>query len=911
MKPLRLFLQAFGPYPSKAELDFTAFDETGLFLISGPTGGGKTALLDAISFALFGRATGGRRTFDSMRCTTANDSTPTVVEYDFLLGDVTYRFKRSRYVHINRNTKLSELRDSHECFVMEDGEFRLIESRSETAVRNKAEELLHLTGEQFAQVIVLPQGDFLRLLRANSRDKGEMLKTLFAADRWKSVTDILNSRTKELEARLSELDARKSSLLQKEKLDTATALDEQVEAAAAAENELKKANVQLTKRLAEVEKLLKATEDWQHISEALETAKKNKDEAARRVNELEGRAAMTAEWRTQAENLRQSAVRLAQEIALLKQRSESLAKVKQAEEQSRETARILDECRYKLENLKKNDTELAARLEKGHLFVQQYQEATKALPALFEQRQSIEKTLADLNELTMRRDSADNAKAALAAANQEVNRRKAASAALSEQLEHQEQLARHNAALGLSRELKCNEPCPVCGSLHHPAPAHGEAAALNREELNNLRAAESEAKQMLLQATAILNSRQAECEKAEAALKEQQELCGKYEISREETEQQIADLDVKIAATKADANRLDKAQKRVSELTADRDAAHASENSQREEISALEARLKEQQARIAELQKNCEGMDANRLSEMLAEKQAEYSTAESTAAQLIKQAEQADAERQKAATALSLAVEAYARAETAAEEFNAPWDEPPQVENLRQTAAQLRTDSQNSFQAMGKAEEVTRSLRAALEAVRTLEKEYAGVEENYSRTARLAKSLSGNNPQKLPILQYVLSIMLDEVLVCANRFFSTLSRGRYALQLMSGPKGGNSLSGLDLEVLDGSTMHTRSIETLSGGEQFLASLSLAFGLSEVVQNHSGAVRLDSLFIDEGFGSLDGETLDTAMKALGMLRGGGRLVGIISHVSELKNRIPGRIDVTRDSSGASHAKIIKA
>ena len=150
--------------------------------------------------------------------------------------------------------------------------------------------------------------------------------------------------------------------------------------------------------------------------------------------------------------------------------------------------------------------------------------------------------------------------------------------------------------------------------------------------------------------------------------------------------------------------------------------------------------------------------------------------------------------------------------------------------------------------------------------------------------------------------------MLEEVLVSANRFFSTLSRGRYALRLMEGPKGGNSFSGLDLEVLDGSSMLPRSIETLSGGEQFLASLSLAFGLSEVVQNHSGAVRLDSLFIDEGFGSLDGETLDTAMKALEMLQGGGRLIGIISHVSELKNRIPCCIQVSRTASGASRAAV---
>ena len=174
--------------------------------------------------------------------------------------------------------------------------------------------------------------------------------------------------------------------------------------------------------------------------------------------------------------------------------------------------------------------------------------------------------------------------------------------------------------------------------------------------------------------------------------------------------------------------------------------------------------------------------------------------------------------------------------------------------------------------------------------------------------AKLAEALSGKNPRKMPILQYVLSIMLDQVLVSANRFFSTLSRGRYALRLMDAPKGGNAYGGLDLEVLDGASMLPRSIETLSGGEQFLASLSLAFGLSDVVQAHSGAVGLDAIFIDEGFGSLDGETLDTAMKALAMLRQGGRLIGVISHVSELKSRIPCRVEVTRDGEGFSQVQI---
>jgi len=909
MKPLRLLLQAFGPYPEKTELDLTAFDETGLFLISGPTGGGKTALLDAMSFALFGRATGGRRTFDAMRCMAARDDTPTLVEYDFSLQDEIYRFRRTRYVHINRNTKLPEFRDSHECFLLENGEFRLLESRSETAVRNRAEELLHLTAEQFSQVIVLPQGDFLRLLRANSRDKGEMLRTLFAADRWKSITDSFNSRAKALEGKLRELEARKSSLLQKEKLETATALEQQVQAAEEQEAALRAGNETLTKQAKEAEALLQTAEAWQRLRSALEEAQKTRKTASERRDQLERQAPAALEQRRQAEKRRQEAIALAKETTLLTERRENLRQAAETKNQAAAARTSVEEIRSALAKLEQQGKELSARLEKGAVFVRQYQEAARVLPGLLEQRQALEKTENAYSELDLRKEAAERAEKSLASAEQAAEKQKVLSEALTRQLEQQEALARRNATLGLSRSLRPGEPCPVCGSKEHPAPAHGESALLNGEELEALRAGEKEARQKGLQTAAFREARREELDKAAAALKEQESLCAELGIASEEARRKALELQETIQKTKNDADLLDKAQKRVTELSQEKEKTAARENAQREKLSALEARAEELERRADEMEQACAGMDAGALEALLSEKQKRYQKAEEEAAQLLKKAEQADLERQKAETALSLACSALEKAEREAAAFRAPWESPPDLPALRERAAALREESQKSFQELGKAEQVTRSLKAAFRAVRELEAESAGLEQAYSRTARLARSLSGNNPQKLPILQYVLSIMLDEVLVSANRFFAALSRGRYALRLMDGPRGGNALSGLDLEVLDGASMLPRSIETLSGGEQFLASLSLAFGLSEVVQNHSGAVRLDSLFIDEGFGSLDGETLDTAMKALGMLRGGGRLVGIISHVSELKNRIPGRIEVSRDSSGASHAKIM--
>lgn len=259
--------------------------------------------------------------------------------------------------------------------------------------------------------------------------------------------------------------------------------------------------------------------------------------------------------------------------------------------------------------------------------------------------------------------------------------------------------------------------------------------------------------------------------------------------------------------------------------------------------------------------------------------------------------------------ALRLAKEAGAAAKAGLAGFRAEHPDPLDLPALTKAAKDLREESQRSSQAIGETRSALRSRRAALGSIRELDQKISGLSARFSRVSRLSRALSGSNPMKTPILQYVLSVTLDEVLVSANRFFQRLCRGRYALQLADCPRGGGAMGGLDLEVLDGASMLPRSIETLSGGEQFLASLSLAFGLSEVVQSHSGAVGLDSIFIDEGFGSLDSETLDAAMKALALLQSGGRMIGVISHVQELQSRITNRLQVTQTPEGHARAKVI--
>ena len=264
----------------------------------------------------------------------------------------------------------------------------------------------------------------------------------------------------------------------------------------------------------------------------------------------------------------------------------------------------------------------------------------------------------------------------------------------------------------------------------------------------------------------------------------------------------------------------------------------------------------------------------------------------------------------QAGAAAAALQEAQKRAEEAKAECSRreeSWQgEIPGEEDLSLQYQQEKEKLDQLNRALGQLSQQLASGKASMDQLTEIEKEFGQLQTAYQQTARLSRLLTGGNPMRIPLDKYVLSIMLEEILACANRYFARFSRERYALQRSRERASNNAYGGLDLEVLDGMTGHQRSVDTLSGGEQFLASLSLALGLSEVVQNQSGCVRLESLFIDEGFGSLDQETLDTAMKALSLLNQGGRNIGIISHVSELRNRIPARIEVSRLPDGSAKA-----
>lgn len=910
MKPLRLLIQAFGPYLDKTEIDFTGFGPGGLFLISGPTGGGKTSILDAMCFALYCRATGEGRDFSGMRCMSAPPELDTLVEFDFLLGGSAYRFCRRQYTYTKRS-KETEIRETHQCFMLggEDGQPELLESRSALSVTQKAEELLHLSYKQFRQVIVLPQGDFLKLLRAGSKEKGEILRTLFSAEAWERVRERFHQRERALETEAHDAENMRETLLRQEGAEDTAALEQ---SASSLEKEL----IELTarrdsnaKKLAETEIRLKAVEETDRLSKAAKEAADRLSRAAERSEALEKAAPETAAMVKEAGALQEKSTAAARERerlgALHRQLDAANAAAKQAElARGGQSAlqKELDAARQEQEGIEE-------RIKAGAAYEKQCREASLLLPELSEQRLALERQCAAWDELARRQKALREGESALAEARARTEQCRMDSETLTLRLREQEELLRRSAALELAGTLEDGRPCPVCGSVRHPAPAAaGAQSALPPKELDLLRDREKRARTALAGAEGLAEARAAEAAKARAAVNEQEKLC-EGGPSREQAAARLAEVTAQDTEARKLAGRLQKAGQRLEELRARRDSIEKDQSRRRAELSGLEARAAQLEQQAREALSQLGDVDPRSLERAMREQEDLSKSLAAKAEALRKSAGLREQELARAREALGLAKAGDEAARAGLSEALAKWPDALDLPELDASAKALRQEGQRCSQAIGQAQSTLRSRRAALGSVRELDAKIAGLSGEFGRVSRLSRALSGVNPMKTPILQYVLSVTLDEVLVSANRFLQRLCRGRYALQLASGPKGGTAMSGLDLEVLDGASMLPRSIETLSGGEQFLASLSLAFGLSDVVQGHSGAVGLESIFIDEGFGSLDSETLDAAMKALALLQSGGRMIGVISHVQELQSRIGSRIQVTQTAEGTARARVI--
>lgn len=868
MKPLRLELTAFGPYAEPQVIDFGALGERRLFLVHGPTGAGKTTLLDAICFALYGDTTGTERDGRGFRSQFAGPSLETTVTLDFQLGPHIYRVTRQpeqeRAKRVGQGTTVSPPAATlwDRTGVEDPAEEGKVLATRFGNVTAAIVDLLGFRSEQFRQVIVLPQGRFRDVLLAGSKEREEILRQLFDTGFYERIEEALKERSRELRVAAEQLRAERTALLKPEDLDDEAALDARLRALAAEKRGVDPMLRSLQQRsTAAAEALEHARGEWARFEKA--------ERAQRALAALQGRSAeIDADGqRLQAARRAAGLVDLAAQLVTLR-------------------GSAADSSR-RLEDLRARRSSASARLEHAATAARAERARSHEREALAQRAAELARLLPLAQELAklLERESAETA-AERAAAEGVDAAMEAAAAARAHAAVLRGARESGSAAL-LAAELRPGEPCPVCGSTKHPRPAAGGGEIPSGEAL----AAADEA---ITAAEATLDDHRQANQSAAAALSD---LRARIDALRSQ-------LEGVVEPTRAGLRELprlaEEAVRRGAALQAALDRAMEQEQSARDESARLEAAFEAVMVQDGAACKALQAVEKEwsmRLERAGFGSEAAWRSAALDEGEIERLQAQIDEFRQRLAAAEGMAADS--RAEVAGRE-------PPDLEAAKAVATAAAEEygraATRSGQLASRIDTLER-LRARLQQIAA---EYTATEQRFGVFGSIARVAAGDNLHRISLHRFVLASRLDDVLAAASRRLRAMTRGRYLLRRNTETADRRAAGGLELLIEDAYTASSRPVATLSGGESFQAALALALGLSEVVQAYSGGINLDTIFIDEGFGSLDPEALDLAIDTLIDLQQSGRLVGVISHVPELRERIDVRLEVVAGAAGSRAA-----
>jgi exonuclease SbcC len=868
MRPLVVTMQAFGPYPVAQTLDFADLGGAGFFLITGPTGAGKTTVLDAMSFALYGETSGGlekdgARTGASMRSDHADPQTLTRVSFDFSRGDDLYRVERvpeqerpklrgeGTTTHLQEATMWRLRRDASGALQVDGGPLATGWSK----VNAQAEDVLGFRAEQFRQVVMLPQGRFQQFLEADSTQRELILRALFDTGHYADIERALHDEALKLKRAAETVVTQREEVLRQAEAECADDL-----AGRCARLELDRDEARLQADAAERE------------DHAAQKALAAGAEAARKLEEQNGAAAEVAalaaldeETRVRREEL-EAARRAAQVADVARQAREAAAELADARTALEGATEAADEAAVaQTTAIAALEVEASRTAEREHAAaeVQRLRSLEGGAAALAEARQALARAA---SAMAARREAADEADAAW----REARARESSLSAVWVEAQ----------AGMLAGSLHEGEPCPVCGAVDHPSPAELPCEAPSEDEVEAARVGATGALERRDQALSA-------AQQAQAAHAAAETLAG----------ERAAGIPGELADPEALAAAITAAESAATVLAQSHDravdAAHRSEVAATTRQAACEAAAGVLD-KASERARTAAGLLAARL------EQAGFSGEDELAA-AVRPATVVDELADAIATHEESKVKAAERlrlASAAAEGL-----EPPDLARLEESAAAAAAGARGAREAAAGLDAALTTAEKLLERLRRLEEDATGVAARYDSIGRLADVAGGRNGRRLSFQSYVLGAFLDDVLVAASARLRTMSKSRYTLARTEERSGRRQAAGLDLVTYDAWTGVSRPVSTLSGGEKFMAALSLALGLAEVVQAHAGGIRLETVFVDEGFGSLDDESLDLAIASLMSLNEGGRLVGIISHVSELRERIDARLEVSADKAGS--------
>lgn len=852
MRPLKLVMSAFGSYGTRTEIDFSRF--TGLYIITGDTGAGKTTIFDAITFALYGDTSGGVREPSMMRSDFADDKTPTFVELEFMYRDKAYKIERSpSYKKAGRSSPVP----ASASITLPDGSVKT----GSKEVTRQVTELFGIDKNQFTQISMIAQGDFMRLLLADTEERGRIFRKIFATGIYMELQDRLKAMTSEAR---SQLDSLKSSIIQYvssvpdiEIPEDGVDLDRLPEALGAMIEDSEKQDAELS---AETDKLRKCSSELLRELTLLSSMYASLDiQAGEADTELRGEIVSGIKSGSADGGL-------AGEMSKVKADIEEHKKIEDAEEQIKKKSKTLSEKETFISELEESQRELEEKISEAEKQITRFFDTAlmreKANGAL----KDCEAEKKEIADILQKLDRCSKLCSSLQKAQKEYMSSEAAFRdAEAIAVNAEEMFLREQAGI-MASSLSDGIPCPVCGSMSHPSPASVTEGAPSEADVRKLKA----------------DARKKDSEKNEKSKKAAELLREKdiYEneligISKKYGAENISELGKAMSRSEA------ALKKRTSELHLELERIDSDERA-KNELTAIAERLKSKLKQIQGSRTEAEKaiailrMDIHADEGRIEEMKRHLHYGEDSEIQL---------QKERLASAKACMHELIEEYRAKATECSKQLDD---AEKKRRVIY-ARLESGRS---------ILKKTEQALPELKRLQREFADL-DSLSRTA--SGELRGRT--KLAFEQYIQGAYFERILSRANARLSKMSGGRYEFIRRSEPLDKKSKTGLDLDIFDYYTGRCRSVKSLSGGESFKASLSLALGMSDVIQSSAGGVRLDSMFVDEGFGALDDESLDQAVNALNKLTEGSCSVGIISHVAELKERIDKKLVVKKGREGS--------
>ena len=924
MKPLKLTMSAFGSYAGKNVIDFTG-QQQGIFLITGDTGAGKTTIFDAITYALYNQTSGGERNGNMMRSQYAQPETETYVELEFLYRGQTYRVRRNPDYKITKTLKNGKIREQKVPHSVEltlpDG---TVFPEKKNATDAKIIEILGLTADQFSQIVMIAQGDFLKLLYTKSDERKMIFSKLFRTDIYWKIQENLRRKSMEMDERIQENDrafeqekSRIIPLPESEELP----LDELVERL---RERLKDALKEQNLRRANVEELNKKITKYEEINKLFVSLEKIRQTG----KELEARQAESKERRQQIENARKADKVLVAEQQNLRQQQEveqSAQAIAKMTETLANDQEMFESLKTQLQEVEAEQKREAADIQKKMLALEQSFPSYEALQNARSEEQQAKKVWEDLGKTS--EESFHKKEAGIAALKEQQKQQEQVveqtkknweqtSLSASESAKHYEHMyeafLKEQAGI-LAENLSAGCPCPVCGSTVHPDPAKLSDHAVTELEVEQAKKTRAAAEEKRDLAYAAFEAEKTEKQKLAQA------------VEKEEADFVLAQTIAKQQRKEAEQNyvSLQKIAEQIREKLVYPSLAEAKKQyaAMQKALEAAEQEIAKKRQKVSELAEAMNTLKGQKLAEEENQKTAKK-LAVKTEKEYAKLLEKSGFVSEETYHLAILPERSRSKLEREEKEYES--------QCLRQQSEQKLLEKQVSGKTYTDTTELNEQLKAEKQALKEAEKTYMELHTAYENDRAvlqncavylekgkkmesedqviksLSKTANGrlSGSAKIDFETYIQRQYFKQIIHEANKRLLTMSNHQFILKLKEEANTGRKTNeGLDLSVYSLVTDSERDVKTLSGGESFLAALAMALGLSDIVERSAGAIHPDMMFIDEGFGSLDAQSRQQAIEVLAELAGDSRMVGIISHVTELKEQIDRKIVVSRTDKGS--------